>query len=207
MSRSKDGEKGRLSVRPTARGWQALIVGILVLVAARMLGTTQFHQLGYALLILPVAALFLGLATSRGLFFSRRVPDNSRITAGSPAGIDLRLDNSSRFGTSTVEVTDRLPESRNFDFAPLEARGDARSRVSVTFARRGVYGLGPAEAAVVDPFELLRFTRNFDERTEVVVYPEVHELRGFPVRGGDADSEGRGVIGRRGDEFAGLREY
>lgn len=202
------GEKNsRLSIRPTARGWQAVVIGALALVVARLIGTTQFHQLGYALLILPVAALVLGMVTSRGLSFSRRLPRNSRITAGSPSGIGLRLDNASRFGTSVVEVSDRLPEDRDFEFSPLDAYGGASYEVPATFARRGVYHLGPAEASVVDPFDLVRFTRRFEERTEVVVYPEIHELRGFPVRGGNSDSGGRGTIGHRGDEFAGLREY
>lgn len=201
------GKTARLSIRPTARGWQAIIIGVLVLIVARLIGTTQFHQLGYALLFLPVAALVLGLATSRGLSFSRRLPKNSRITAGSPSGIELRLDNSSRFGTSVVEVSDMLPDDRDFEFAPLEGEGGAGAEVPITFPRRGIYHLGPASAAVVDPFDLVRFTRRFEERTEVVVYPEIHELRGFPVRGGNSDSGGRGVIGHRGDEFAGLREY
>lgn len=201
------GKNSRLSIRPTARGWQAIIIGILVVVVARLIGTTQFHQLGYALLVLPVAALFLGLAASRGLSFSRRLPRNSRIIAGSPSGIELRLENASRFGTSVVEVSDRLPEDRDFEFSPLDAHGEAGAEVPVTFPRRGVYHLGPAEASVVDPFDLVSFTRRFAGRTEVVVYPEVHGLRGFPIQGGNSDSGGRGTIGHRGDEFAGLREY
>jgi uncharacterized protein (DUF58 family) len=203
----KSAENARLSIRLTARGWQAIIIGVLVLIVARLIGTTQFHQLGYALLILPIAALVLGLATSRGLSFSRRLPKNSRITAGAESGIELCLDNSSRFGTSVVEVSDRLPDDRDFEFAPLGGNASSSAEVPITFPRRGVYHLGPAEAAAVDPFDLVRFTRKFDERTEVVVYPEVHELRGFPVRGGNSDSGGRGTIGHRGDEFAGLREY
>lgn len=197
----------RLSIRPTARGWQALIIGAIALIVARLIGTTQFHQLGYVLLLLPLASLALGMVSSRGLSFSRRLPKNTRIAAGTPSGIDLRLENASRFGVSTVEVSDRLPEQRSFEFEPLDAHGGVSARVPVTFARRGVYQLGPAEAAVVDPFELIRFTRKFDERTEAVVYPEVHELRRFPIRGGDADSGGRGRVGHHGDEFAGLREY
>jgi uncharacterized protein (DUF58 family) len=202
-----EGKGSRLSVRPTARGWQAIVIGVLVVVVARLIGTTQLHQLGYVLLVLPVAALLLGLATSRGLSFSRRLPANGRITAGSEAGIELHLDNSSRFGTSVVEVYDRLPDERDFEFSPLGGESGSSAEVPVTFPRRGVYHLGPAETAVVDPFDLVRFTRKFEERTEVVVYPEVHELRGFPVRGGNSDSGGRGTIGHRGDEFAGLREY
>ena len=34
--------------------------GVLVLFVARLIGTTQFHQLAYALLALPLAALVIG---------------------------------------------------------------------------------------------------------------------------------------------------
>lgn len=182
-------------------------MGAIVLVAARLIGTTQLHQLAYVMLLLPVAALVLGFLGSRGLRLERRVAGRSRVVAGVPAEVEISLKNHSRFGTSFVEVTDNLPERRELEFEPLESGDSTDRRFTVKFPRRGVYRLGPAETSVVDPFELVKFTRTFPRRTEVVVYPEVHELRGFPVRGGDADAGGRGTIGQRGDEFAGLREY
>jgi uncharacterized protein (DUF58 family) len=197
----------RLAVRPTARGWQALVIGLLVLFVARMIGTTQFHQLAYALLALPLAALILGWSSSRGLRFSRALPPNARITAGRPAVIRLLLVNRSRFGSSSVSVADRLPEPRSFEAPSLGGYGEAAIEASLAFARRGVYELGPAEASVTDPFGLLRFVRRFEERTEVVVYPEVHDLSGFPLSGGNVEVGARGSRGQRGDEFASLREY
>jgi uncharacterized protein (DUF58 family) len=41
----------------------------------------------------------------------------------------------------------------------------------------------------------------------VVVYPEVHDLHGFPLSGGNVEVGARGSRGQRGDEFASLREY
>ena len=197
----------RLAVRPTARGWQALVIGLLALFLARMIGTTQFHQLAYALLALPLAALVLGWSSSRGLRFSRALPPGARITAGSPARIRLLVVNRSRFGCSGVSVADRLPEGRNFEAPPLGGHGETAIEAPLAFARRGVYELGPAEVGVTDPFGLLRFVRRFEERTEVVVYPEVHDLSGFPLSGGNVELGTRGSRGQRGDEFAGLREY
>ncbi len=197
----------RLAVRPTARGWQALVIGLLVLIVARIIGTTQFHQLAYALLALPLAALILGWSSSRGLRFSRALPSGIRITAGRPAVIKLLLVNRSRFGSSSVSVADRLPEPRNFEAPSLGGYGENTIEASLAFARRGVYELGPAEVGVTDPFGLLRFARRFEERTEVVVYPEVHDLYGFPLSGGNVEVGARGSRGQRGDEFASLREY
>jgi uncharacterized protein (DUF58 family) len=201
------GGASRLAFRPTARGWQALLVGFLVLFVARLIGTTQFHQLAYALLALTFVALVLGWASSRGLRFSRALPPGVRITAGSPARIRLLLSNDSRFGSSGVRLADRLPEPRVFEAPPLKGDETTTIEASLYFAKRGVYELGPAEVGVTDPFGLLRFVRRFGEKTEVVVYPEVHELRDFPIRGGNVEVGARGSRGQRGDEFAGLREY
>ena len=197
----------RLAIRPTVRGWQALVIGLLVLFVARMIGTTQFHQLAYALLALPLAALILGWSSSRGLRFSRALPSGVRITAGRPAVVKLLLINRSRFGSSSVSVADRLPEPRNLEAPSLGGYGETAIEASLAFARRGVYELGPAEVGVTDPFGLLRFVRRFEERTEVVVYPEVHDLHGFPLSGGNVEVGARGSRGQRGDEFASLREY
>jgi uncharacterized protein (DUF58 family) len=194
----------RLSVRPTARGWQALSAGVITLVVARLIGTTQFHQLAYALLLLPLASLALGVMASRGLRYSRALPPGTRITAGSPATLRLLLERS-RFGATKASVVDRLPGPRSFDFSAT--REKSRIEVPLTFARRGVYTLGPAEVRVADPFGLLRFARKDWEMLEVVVYPRVHELRGFPLRGGNVEAGTTGSRGRRGEEFANLREY
>jgi uncharacterized protein (DUF58 family) len=194
----------RLSVRPTARGWQALFAGVLTLVVARLIGTTQFHQLAYALFALPLASLALGVMGSRGLRYSRALPPGTRITAGSPATLRLLLERS-RFGATKASVMDLLPGPRSFDFSAT--REKSRIEVPLTFARRGVYTLGPAEVRVADPFGLLRFARKDWETMEVVVYPRVHELRGFPLRGGNVEAGTTGSRGRRGEEFANLREY
>ena len=199
--------QSRLAMWPTARGWQALIIGAAVVVLARLIGTTQFYQLAYVLLGLVVAAAVLGYLSTRRLRFARRLPPGQRLVAGRPALVGLELSNASPLGTSELEVTDHLPQEQGFESAAL-GRGESRStEVEVTFARRGIYSLGPAAARTTDPFGLLRFVRRFGERTEAVVYPEVHELPGFPLGGGDAEAGTVGALGRQGDEFAGLREY
>ncbi len=194
------------SVRPTARGWQALIAGVVVLFVARLIGTTQFHQLAYALLALPLAALVVGLLGVRGLGFSRALPPGLRVTAGRPARLDLLLRRP-RFGASRASIMDRLPEQRRFEVPPGEAGTTVAVPVPLYFARRGIHRLGPAEVSVVEGFGLLRFVRLFEKKTEVVVYPPVHDLHDFPLRGGNVEVGAQGSRGRRGDEFASLREY
>lgn len=197
----------RLSVRPTSAGWQVLAAGALVFFVARLIGTTQFHQLAYALLALPVASLVLGVAGTRGVRYARYFPPGTNLTAGETSDVVLELSRS-RLGAAKAGVLDRLPEPRSLAFPPpMAASRTARLEVPLTFARRGIYELGPAETRISDPFGLLGFSRTFPERTEVVVYPKSHPLPGFPLRGGDTEAGSKGSRGQRGDEFASLREY
>jgi len=204
----REGEtRPRLIVRPTSAGWQVLAAGAAVFFVARLIGTTQFHQLAYALLALPVASLVLGMAGSRGVRFSRFVPPGTHLTAGGTSDVVLELSRS-RFGASEAGVVDHLPEPRALKFpAPRGGSRTARLEVPLSFPRRGVYELGPAEIRISDPIGLLGFSRTFPEKTEVVVYPKTYPLPGFPLRGGDMEAGSRGSRGQRGDEFASLREY
>ena len=205
---ARDGEaRPRLAVRPTSVGWQVLAAGAVVFFVARLIGTTQFHQLAYALLALPVASLVLGMAGSRGVRYARFVPPGIRLTAGEASSVVLELSRSS-LGATKAAVVDRMPEPRVLDFPPPKINSrTARLEAPISLPRRGVYELGPAEIRVADPFGLLGFSRLFPEKTEVVVYPKTHPLPGFPLRGGDMEAGSRGSRGQRGDEFASLREY
>jgi len=205
---ARDGEaRPRLAVRPTSVGWQVLAAGAAIFFVARLIGTTQFHQLAYALLALPVASLVLGMAGSRGVRYARFVPPGIRLTAGEASSVVLELSRSS-LGATKAAVVDRMPEPRVLDFPPPKINSrTARLEAPISLPRRGVYELGPAEIRVADPFGLLGFSRLFPEKTEVVVYPKTHPLPGFPLRGGDMEAGSRGSRGQRGDEFASLREY
>lgn len=211
----------RLAVRPAAQGWQALLLGGSVALIAFLIGTTQFYQLAYAILALLVVVLLIGLTSFRNLSFSRVLPPEARFVAGKPAKMELRISGGPRSG-SRVEVVDRLPESRSFE-ASLPGTGykrlipgqDSRWKekdeavigVSVRFPKRGIYVLGPAEVRMADPLGFFRFIRRFTDREEVIVYPEIYPLPGFPLGGGSVEAGTRNSYGRRGDEFAGLREY
>jgi uncharacterized protein (DUF58 family) len=194
-------------VRPTARGWQAILFGALSLAAGWLVGTTQLFQLAYALAGLLLAALVLGGFFSRGLGYERRLPAGERFVAGRYSRVGLAVQNASRTRSPNVEVLDHLPKRR---LLKAPSVGGLKTRVlqdPVFFERRGLYELGPAEIRTTDPFGLLRFIRRFVAREEAIVYPGVFELVGFPLRGRGGTSGARDPLGRRGDEFSGLREY
>lgn len=192
--------------RPTARGWQALAAAAASLAAALSLGTTQLYQFAYLLLGLLAVALVLGIFGSRTLSIQRHMPRSEGIAAGEPVGIGLRLTNSSRLESSKVEVVDRLPNRHVSEAPSVPARGEQFVETTVSFERRGVYEIGPAELIFADPFGLLRFRVEAGEKAEALVYPEVHELPARSMSGED-ETGGRSRFARRGEDLSGLREY
>lgn len=198
--------RGRLRVRLTGRGAQVLFVGAASLLAAFSLGTTQFYQLSYALFGLFAAALALGIAGSRALSLERRLSREAVMIAGGSATVGLCLGNVSRLAASGVEIVDRLPHRSVHRLPAIPAGEERTTETTVSFVRRGLYEIGPAEVSSTDPFGLLRFRREAAPRREVLVYPEVHDLPGLPIRDSE---EGGGRIhpASRGDEISGLRDY
>lgn len=196
-----------MSVRPTARGWQGIFFGALSLTVALLIGTTQIYQLAYALAALLLASLVLGLFLSRGLRYERRVSEGERLVAGLPAHVEIAVSNVSRRRSSGVEMVDHIPGRRVFQTLPIRGTETRGIQEPMLFSKRGRYELGPAEVRTADPFGLLSFTRRFDERTEVMVYPEVFDLTSFPLRGSSREAGIRDSFAQQGDEFSGLREY
>jgi uncharacterized protein (DUF58 family) len=121
--------------------------------------------------------------------------------------VELVVRNTSRTRSPGVEVVDHLPKRRLLLWPPVEGLRKQTAWESVLFPRRGLYEFGPAEIRTADPFGLLRFVRRLEERPEIMVYPQVFELHGFPLRGRSAEAGARDSFKRRGDEFSDLREY
>lgn len=182
------------------------MVGASSLVVALFLGTTQLYQLAYALLGLLVASLGLGLAGSRSLGLERRMPHEEGVEAGDSTTIGLLLTNGSRLAAAGMEVVDRVPDRRvsRPDVAP--AGGERLVERTVSFGRRGLYGIGPAEIVSTDPLGLLRFRRVVGLESEILAYPETRRF-GELAAGGFEESGGRATPTSRGEELSGLREY
>lgn len=183
-----------------------LFFGAVALVVARLVGTTQLYQFGYALVLLLPGAFVLGFLLSRGFSYERRLPDGERLVAGGESALELVVRNGARQRSRPLEITDRLPDERFFTMSPVAARSTETLRAPVRFRRRGIYTLGPAEVYDRDPFGLLSFAHRFEGRDEVVVYPRTFELHDLPQLGRGPESGSGGAL-RRGDEFSGLREY
>ena len=87
-------------------------------------------------------------------------------------------------------------------------RERSRIEVPLAFARRGVYELGPAEVRVADPFGLLSASPGGSRRGRR--WSSTRRSTSFgasPCGAGTWRPAPRGARGRRGEEFANLREY
>jgi len=193
-------ERARPSVRPTSRGWQAILAGGAVLGLAVAFGTTQLFQLAYVLFALLLVGLFAGLVGGGGFRYRREMPPEGGIVAGRPVRFGIVVLGARRYGGPVVEVRDRLPERRSLGW-----EGGGALDVEVTFSRRGVYSLGPAEVVSEDPYGMFRFDWRFAAREEVVVYPRVWPVPAELLEGDEGGGPERRTS--RGEEFAGLREY
>jgi uncharacterized protein (DUF58 family) len=136
-----------------------------------------------------------------------------RAFPGSRVRVDLELRNAGRSNTSVLLLEDRLPRplgrGARAVLVGIPPRGKQTVSYSLICRARGRYLIGPLAAHVSDPFELSRRRIEFRGQQELIVYPEVEELRSprALIGGvGSGESTARQVF-RTGDEFYTMRGY
>ncbi|HEX2031262.1 MAG TPA: DUF58 domain-containing protein [Actinomycetota bacterium] len=196
----------------TARGWSVLAGSFLLWGASRLVGSADLHVLAVGLVgLVALAATFVRVGGPR-LQVSRRL-STRRAFPGTRVRVDLELESAGPTVTPFVVLEDRLPAAFGGSARAVVAAVHPRRRRSVTYqvtARsRGRYELGPATAAVADPFDLVRRRVTLPDRHELVVYPEVEDLPGDGVAapaGSSGESSSRHLF-RTGEEFYTMRPY
>jgi uncharacterized protein (DUF58 family) len=196
----------------TGRGWAVAATGLLLWVGARLVGSDDLHIVAVGITSLPgLAFLFVRWSRTR-LRASRRL-SLRRVPAGSRVNVTLEIQNLGRAPTSLLMLEDRLPRALGRAArAVLDGlRGRTRQSVSYTLVcgRRGRYPIGPLIASVTDPFGLARRRVAFPETHELIVYPEIEDLRAVPRArsvGGSGQVSAR-LLHRTGEEFYTMRPY
>ena len=193
------------------RGWSFVGAGLGLIVGGRLLGLPQLWILATATFAL-VATAAIWTSTRRFAIGADRRP-TERLQVGVEGRVDLVAVNNSDRTSPTLALTDSFDRGRRsarFLLAPLQPGEVARAAYRVPTDRRGRFELGPLAATVGDPFGLCERTFDVAGRTEVLVYPRVHELVALPELGGDdLDSHAAELVGRPdvGGEFHLVREY
>ncbi|MCP3913885.1 MAG: DUF58 domain-containing protein [Actinomycetia bacterium] len=195
----------------TRSGWLTAILGGAVMLAGRVLGQLEFLLLGAGILGLVVFA-FLRVWTTRLKLAVARQVTPSRVHAGSPARVDLRILNQSRRPTPVLRLNDAVSGTRgaNLLLAPLGTGERTKVAYRLPTDRRGRLEIGPLRIRLTDPFGLASIDLEGAGKTEITVFPRVDRILPLHRTTGQdphSDAVHANSLGRSGDEFYALRQY
>jgi uncharacterized protein (DUF58 family) len=199
--------------RPTARGVGLLIVGVVMYLAARLLGTWELYLLSFAFVAALFVSWLLVVVTGRKLTVTRTLTPE-RPVAGDSLLLSFRARNGSVLPGLQVSLRGAdggLGEpDRAVDLEGLRSHGVQEAAAGPWLARRGVHRLPPLLAEAEDPLGLVRMRRQFADLLEFTVYPNLTHLRScaFLVGAGERRETGRGGLAALGGfEFRGIRPH
>jgi uncharacterized protein (DUF58 family) len=198
-------------MRPTRAGLGLAVTTIMCAIAGRVLGLLELFVLaamGGAALI--IAALYT--ATVRLDLSVARTASPARLRAGAPARIDLALHNRARRRTPVISAHDSIQGSRGaaLMLAPIRSGGQARIAYRLPTSRRGLIKVGPLDLTLGDPLGLTEAKVQAAEITNLMVHPQLIELRPLvAIAGHDPTAEQQPIraLASSGDEFFALRPY
>jgi uncharacterized protein (DUF58 family) len=198
-------------MRPTKAG---LGLGMVTLISAsvgRVFGSIEMFYLAG----MCATALLLGLiytATVRLDLAVARSASPVRLRTGSPARVDLQIDNKSRRRTPTMTVQDRVQKTQGavLALAPISHKTPAKVAYRLPASRRGPIEIGPLSLTMGDPLGLTKTTVVASGSVELLVHPELFALKPLKaVAGHDPLAEQRRArsLANSGYEFFALRPY
>lgn len=197
---------------PTRRGWGMVGGCLAVIVLGRLLGLLDLYVVGLAGLLLVAAAVGWVRFTPVKLEATRRLRPQ-RVPVGGTVSVEVSLHNVSRHRTPVLDACDSFDAGRfgaDWLVAPLAAGETGRTRYKLPTDRRGVFGVGPLEVELRDPFGLALVRLQVLASTTLTVLPLV-EVIAPPPRGlvGGAQGGARRPSSRSqsGDDFYALRPY
>lgn len=195
----------------TGRGRAFLAAGIMLAVAATVLGQPPLVRVGVLLVALPLlTAAWMGRSRHRLSLLRTVTPQ--LLAAGQSARVELTLTNEAQAPTGTLLLEDRVPYVLGSRPRFLLGIGHGRHRRVTYHVRsdvRGVFEVGPLTVRVTDPFGLVEIGRAFRSTTHLTVTPRTVSLPSIPLGGawtGSGDNRPRAfAIGSAEDVT--VREY
>lgn len=194
------------------RGLTVLATGILLWIAARLVGSSDLHIVALGVILLPVAAAVFTRWNRNRLEVHRRL-SAAKVFPGQRVRVELEIRNQSAAPTSFVLLEDHVPAGlgrpARLVLTGLPGHNEQRLSYSLVCRARGRYQIGPLRLDLSDPFALTRVRLEFRERDDLVVFPEVEPLSGptgSQYGSSSGDSPSRHLF-RTGDEFYTMREY
>lgn len=193
-------------MRPTARGWGAIVTGFVLFAVGVVAGYPTVRGLGLAFLLLlaaSLAGLFLRVAVR-----VERTISPSRVTRHDPCEGRLTLTNgSARFGM-TLDATDQVDGVVvPVDVPWLPAGGSSTVAFPLPTQRVGRLTIGPMTVRRLGFAGLWTTAGELGDTRDLLVVPRVHPCSGVPsgITRGHAGADER--VERGGADLTGLREY
>jgi uncharacterized protein (DUF58 family) len=196
---------------PTTRGWALLGAGFALVVLWWLLGEEELLLAGAFFIVGALAAVAYVRGHEPDLRLGRRL-GTTAVHNGDTVQVTLTLRNPGRRPVRNLAVVD---EVETLGVASFEIDGVAPDEAVTATYRvqcrpRGIYQVGPIRATSTDPLGLAELSAPDGPADQLVVYPTVEVLEGFPiVRGQDPSmAASRPEHAQRGGEdFYTLREY
>ncbi len=196
----------------TPRGITVAVAGVGMWFFARILGSPGLEVIGIGLALLPAIAGVYLRWTDRPVQVSRHL-SQARVAPGTRVTIRLDVENRAPTSTSFLLLEDRLPPAlgrpARLVVTGVGPRGTQRASYSIVPQARGRYGIGPLMVDRTDAFGLTRRRVVLDEREELLVTPEIEDLRA-PAESGSTTNVGSArsrQLLRAGEEYYTMRNY
>ncbi|MGW0117443.1 DUF58 domain-containing protein [Streptomyces sp. NPDC003327] len=178
----------------TTRGRSFLAAGVAAAVCAYVLGQADLLRVGLLLAALPLICVLVLHRTRYRVAASRRLTPQ-RVTAGSEARVQLRMENVSKLPTGLLMLQDHVPymlgPRPRFVLDRVEAGGRREVSYRVRSDLRGRFPLGPLQLRLSDPFGMCELTRSFSAYDTLTVVPRTEALPAVPLTG-EAVGHGEG---------------
>lgn len=195
----------------TERGWAGLGAGVALGLLWMALGEVELLSAALALILGVVLATLLVRSTTLQAGVTRQLRPNL-VHEGDQASVAVQIANRGRRTLRNIVLEDTVSNlgSARFAVGTLSPGDSATASYQILCRPRGIYVVGPATVTNSDPLRLASSSVEAGEGDQLIVYPAIEELEGFPVvRGLDPSVHAAKpeFSHRGGEDFFTLREY
>jgi len=190
------------------------VSGFFLLLSGLALRRWELISLLIPITVFLVFSLFLGRPPDISLTVSRSV-ESDRLLEGDSVWVELRILNRGK-DLNFLEIVDTVPEGSAIlegqSRFPLSLRSGEEivTRYRIRPSGRGRHRLGPVEVRWTDPTFMYSSEIVIEERSEIIVLPDIHELKKCSLRPTKVRMHvgniGSKILGA-GSEFYCLRGY
>lgn len=196
---------------PSRSGWGLAVIGALLIVAGRVLGSLELFLCGTIALTVIVASVVYVLGRRLRLEVRRKIQP-PKVHAGTASRVDLSLTNRGARRSPVLTVHDSVSGTHGarLNVAPLRSEASARAAYRLPTAKRGVVRVGPLDVEISDPLGLARTRLVAAGVSELLVFPTVYNVVPLP-QSDSIDPYASAVqtlaLGRTGEDFHALRRF